>query len=164
MSPLGAIARGGFRQSRVDFALLGHWQDHCLGAKHQRLWNPSVGTTGGDLQTEFPGTAGFSPQNVWFMRGSYLAWSAMQERLSQPVRESSASAPPDPLHLCRVLKKLFVAPAVTVIGRRLDAPPAPDCSSQPPSGSCRRQTGRFSGAARRFNPRLDFPCASKQCI
>jgi predicted nuclease of restriction endonuclease-like (RecB) superfamily len=62
-----------------------------------------------DLQKEFPGTAGFSPQNVWFMRSFYLAWPAMAEKpsqvvresktaiLSQPVRESSASAPPAPI-------------------------------------------------------------------
>jgi prepilin-type processing-associated H-X9-DG protein len=40
-----------------------------------------------DLQKEFPGTAGFSPQNVWFMRSFYLAWSAMPQKLSQVVRE-----------------------------------------------------------------------------
>jgi hypothetical protein len=27
------------------------------------------------LQKEFPGTAGFSPQNVWYMRSFYLAWT-----------------------------------------------------------------------------------------
>lgn len=27
-----------------------------------------------DPQKEFPGTAGCSPQSVWFMRGFYLAW------------------------------------------------------------------------------------------
>lgn len=63
----------------------------------------------GDLQKEFPGTAGFSPQNVWFMRGFYLAWPAVPQKLSQvvresktailsqPVRESAASAPPAPI-------------------------------------------------------------------
>jgi predicted nuclease of restriction endonuclease-like (RecB) superfamily len=62
-----------------------------------------------DLQKEFPGTAGFSPQNVWFMRSFYLAWPAMPQKLSQvvresktailsqPVRESAASAPPAPI-------------------------------------------------------------------
>ena len=62
-----------------------------------------------DLQKEFPGTAGFSPQNVWFMRSFYLAWPAMPERLSQvvresktailsqSVRESATSAPPAPI-------------------------------------------------------------------
>ena len=41
----------------------------------------------GDLQKEFPGPAGFSPQNVWFMRGFYLAWPAVPQKLSQVVRE-----------------------------------------------------------------------------
>jgi predicted nuclease of restriction endonuclease-like (RecB) superfamily len=62
-----------------------------------------------DLQKEFPGTAGFSPQNVWFMRSFYLAWPAMPEKLSQvvresktailsqPVRGSATSAPPAPI-------------------------------------------------------------------
>jgi predicted nuclease of restriction endonuclease-like (RecB) superfamily len=62
-----------------------------------------------DLQKEFPGTAGFSPQNVWFMRSFYLAWLAMPQKLSQavresktailsqPVRELAASAPPAPI-------------------------------------------------------------------
>ena len=62
-----------------------------------------------DLQKEFPGTAGFSPQNVWFMRSFYLAWLATPQKLSpvvresktailsQPVRESAASAPPAPI-------------------------------------------------------------------
>jgi predicted nuclease of restriction endonuclease-like (RecB) superfamily len=62
-----------------------------------------------DLQKEFPGTAGFSPQNVWFMRSFYLAWQAVPQKLSQavrefktailsqPVRELAASAPPAPI-------------------------------------------------------------------
>jgi predicted nuclease of restriction endonuclease-like (RecB) superfamily len=45
----------------------------------------------GDLQREFPGTAGFSPQNVWFMRSFYLAWSALPQKLSQVVRESKTA-------------------------------------------------------------------------
>ncbi|HEY3864125.1 MAG TPA: PDDEXK nuclease domain-containing protein [Verrucomicrobiae bacterium] len=62
-----------------------------------------------DLQNEFPGIKGFSPQNIWFMRSFFLAWPAAapilsqavreSERaiLSQPVRELAASAPPAPL-------------------------------------------------------------------
>jgi predicted nuclease of restriction endonuclease-like (RecB) superfamily len=50
-----------------------------------------------DLQKEFPGTAGFSPQNVWFMRSFYLAWPAMPQKLSQAVRESATSASPAPI-------------------------------------------------------------------
>src|SRR4051794_12097050 len=29
----------------------------------------------GDLQREFPGESGFSPQNLWHMRSFYLAWT-----------------------------------------------------------------------------------------
>jgi len=62
-----------------------------------------------DVQKEFPGTAGFSPQNVWFMRSFYLARPAMPQKpsqvvresktaiLSQPGRESAASTPPAPI-------------------------------------------------------------------
>lgn len=41
-----------------------------------------------DLQTEFPGLAGFSPQNVWFMRGFYLAWAGSTADSLTAVRES----------------------------------------------------------------------------
>jgi hypothetical protein len=44
-----------------------------------------------DLQKEFPGPAGFSPQNVWFMRSFYLAWPAMPQKPSQAVRESKTA-------------------------------------------------------------------------
>ena len=52
-----------------------------------------------DLQTEFPGMAGFSPQNVWFMRSFYLAWSASEADSLTAVRESR---PPDSLAVARV--------------------------------------------------------------
>ena len=56
-----------------------------------------------DLRKEFPDMAGFSPQNVWFMRGFYLAWTegegiqklqqlaGVSAILSQAVRELPAS-------------------------------------------------------------------------
>ncbi len=44
-----------------------------------------------DIQREFPGIAGFSPQNVWFMRAFYLAWTRDVQQLQQPVRESELS-------------------------------------------------------------------------
>ncbi len=62
-----------------------------------------------DLQAEFPGMAGFSPQNVWFMRSFYLAWIKETPKLqqavgefagtilSQPVRELPASTLPAPI-------------------------------------------------------------------
>jgi predicted nuclease of restriction endonuclease-like (RecB) superfamily len=42
-----------------------------------------------DLQSEFPGLAGFSPQNVWYMRSFYLAWTKKLPKLQQPVGESA---------------------------------------------------------------------------
>jgi hypothetical protein len=47
-----------------------------------------------DLQKEFPGTAGFSPQNVWYMRSFYLAWTKELQKLQQPVGESTSKILP----------------------------------------------------------------------
>ncbi|NLZ04340.1 MAG: DUF1016 domain-containing protein [Phycisphaerae bacterium] len=40
-----------------------------------------------DLRKEFPGVAGFSAQNLWFMRAFCLAWTEQVRILSQPVTE-----------------------------------------------------------------------------
>ena len=40
-----------------------------------------------DLHREFPGIAGFSPQNIWYMRAFYLAWTEDVAKLQQPVGE-----------------------------------------------------------------------------
>ncbi len=40
-----------------------------------------------DLQSEFAGISGFSPQNIWRMRAFYLAWTKEIANLSQPVRD-----------------------------------------------------------------------------
>jgi predicted nuclease of restriction endonuclease-like (RecB) superfamily len=40
-----------------------------------------------DLQREFQGMAGFSPQNIWYMRAFYLAWTEDVAKLQQPVGE-----------------------------------------------------------------------------
>jgi predicted nuclease of restriction endonuclease-like (RecB) superfamily len=50
-----------------------------------------------DLQKEFPGTAGFSPQNVWYMRSFYLAWTRELQKLQQPVGELAGSNLPQPV-------------------------------------------------------------------
>ena len=62
-----------------------------------------------DLQREFSGMAGFSPQNIWFMRSFYLAWteevrrqlaegrSASSSNLSQLVRDLDGKDPPQPV-------------------------------------------------------------------
>jgi hypothetical protein len=52
-----------------------------------------------DLQAEFPGLAGFSPQNVWFMRSFYLAWSGCEADSLTAVRESRS---PDSLAVAGV--------------------------------------------------------------
>ncbi len=52
-----------------------------------------------DLQTEFPGMAGFSSQNVWFMRSFFLAWSGSAADSLMAVRDSG---PPDSLAGVRV--------------------------------------------------------------
>jgi predicted nuclease of restriction endonuclease-like (RecB) superfamily len=40
-----------------------------------------------DLQAEFPGISGFSPQNMCYMRAFYLAWTVEVANLQQPVGE-----------------------------------------------------------------------------
>lgn len=51
-------------------------------------WGKSVvNRLAADLQREFPGVAGFSPQNIWNMRAFFLAWSSDIANLQQPVRE-----------------------------------------------------------------------------
>jgi len=47
-----------------------------------------------DLQNEFPGIAGFSPQNVWYMRSFYLAWTKEILKLQPSVGESAPNILP----------------------------------------------------------------------
>jgi predicted nuclease of restriction endonuclease-like (RecB) superfamily len=47
-----------------------------------------------DLQREFPGVGGFSPQNVWYMRAFYLAWTEEVSILQQPVGDLDSGNPP----------------------------------------------------------------------
>jgi hypothetical protein len=42
-----------------------------------------------DLQKEFPGTAGFSPQNVWYMRSFLSRLDQGTSKTPQPVGEST---------------------------------------------------------------------------
>jgi predicted nuclease of restriction endonuclease-like (RecB) superfamily len=39
-----------------------------------------------DVQKSFPGIEGFSPQNIWKMRGFFLAWTQGVQNLSRAVR------------------------------------------------------------------------------
>jgi predicted nuclease of restriction endonuclease-like (RecB) superfamily len=50
-----------------------------------------------DLRSEFPDVAGFSPQNIWYMRSFYLAWSGGGRILQQAVGELGAEHLPQPV-------------------------------------------------------------------
>lgn len=47
-----------------------------------------------DLQAAFPGVGGFSPSNVWRIRGFYLAYTVEVRNLAQAVRELDGSTLP----------------------------------------------------------------------
>jgi predicted nuclease of restriction endonuclease-like (RecB) superfamily len=55
--------------------------------KNQGYGKEVVKRLAADLQKEFPGMAGFSPQNVWYMRSFYLVWMEDFQKLQQPVGE-----------------------------------------------------------------------------
>ena len=68
-----------------------YWDIGHLIVDRQRAqgWGRSaVERLAADIQKGFPGMAGFSPQNIWKMRGFFLAWTAEVRNLSQAVRES----------------------------------------------------------------------------
>jgi hypothetical protein len=129
-----------------------------------------------DLQKEFPGTAGFSPQNVWFMRSFYLAWPATPQKpsqvvresknanLSQPVRESTVSAPPAPIsELLWGHNRLFLT--------KLDAPPSASGMPAKPSNTagparCSRTALKrnCTGAKAKPSPTCNAPCRRRNPI
>jgi predicted nuclease of restriction endonuclease-like (RecB) superfamily len=86
-----------------------YWDIGVVIVSRQRSqgWGKSiVERLAADLQKEFPGMAGFSPQNIWYMRAFCLAWTdevenlqravgeSDREILQRAVGESSPSAPP----------------------------------------------------------------------
>jgi hypothetical protein len=75
-----------------------------------------------DLQKEFPGIAGFSAQNMWFMRSFYRAWAGGQQRLSQPVRES-----PSPI-LLQPVRELSDRKLPQPVAESVSTPPEPMAS------------------------------------
>jgi predicted nuclease of restriction endonuclease-like (RecB) superfamily len=67
-----------------------YWDIGHLIVERQRAqgWGRSmVERLAADIQKGFPGMAGFPPQNIWKMRGFFLAWTAEVRNLSQVVRE-----------------------------------------------------------------------------
>jgi predicted nuclease of restriction endonuclease-like (RecB) superfamily len=86
-----------------------YWDVGELIVSRQRAqgWGKSiVQKLAADIQRGFPGVAGFSPQNIWYMRAFYISWTEEVEGLRQcqpdlhrailqrPVGEIGASSPP----------------------------------------------------------------------
>ena len=60
-----------------------------VGRQQSQGWGKSVvERLAADLRKEFPGMAGFSPQNIWYMRALYLAWTDEVENLQRSVGDS----------------------------------------------------------------------------
>ena len=56
--------------------------------QHNEGWGKSVvQRLSQDIRREFTGISGFSAQNLWKMRGFYLAWTDDIQNLSQAVRD-----------------------------------------------------------------------------
>jgi predicted nuclease of restriction endonuclease-like (RecB) superfamily len=73
--------------NRELIALYWHIGQAIVERQRAKGWGKSiVERLAGDLQREFPGIAGFSPQNIWRMRALYLAWN--DPILAQVARES----------------------------------------------------------------------------
>jgi hypothetical protein len=74
--------------NRELIALYWHIGQSIVQRQRAEGWGKAVvERLSSDLQNEFPGIAGFSPQNIWKMRSFYLAWSEDLPVLAQPVRE-----------------------------------------------------------------------------
>jgi predicted nuclease of restriction endonuclease-like (RecB) superfamily len=74
-----------------------YWDIGHLIVERQRAqgWGRSVvERLAADIQKGFPGMTGFSPQNIWYMRAFYLAWTDDVESLQRAVGESRATSPP----------------------------------------------------------------------
>jgi predicted nuclease of restriction endonuclease-like (RecB) superfamily len=57
-------------------ALYWHIGKSITGRQHAAGWGKSVvERLAQDVQREFPGISGFSPQNIWKMRSFYIAWT-----------------------------------------------------------------------------------------
>jgi len=65
-----------------------YWHIGRSIVKRQRAegWGKSVvKRLSQDIQKEFAGIMGFSPQNLWYMRAFYTAWTDEVQNLQQPV-------------------------------------------------------------------------------
>ena len=81
--------------SRELIALYWHVGESIVRRQREEGWGRSVvERLAHDLQSEFPGVAGFSPQNVWYMRSFYLAWTEEVSKLQQPVGDLDGTSLP----------------------------------------------------------------------
>ena len=67
-----------------------YWDIGSSIVKRQRKegWGKSiVENLSRDIKKEFPDIAGFSAQNLWYMRAFYKAWTEEVSNLQQPVGE-----------------------------------------------------------------------------
>jgi hypothetical protein len=81
-----------------------------------------------DIQKGFPGMSGFSPQNIWKMRGFFLAWTAEVRNRSQAVRESRRDK-----FLAQLAREIGRASAARRRGNSLGAQHGVDLQAE---GSC----------------------------
>jgi predicted nuclease of restriction endonuclease-like (RecB) superfamily len=57
-----------------------------VARQHNEGWGKSVvEMLSKDIRMEFSGITGFSPQNLWYMRAFYIAWTDEVQNLQQPV-------------------------------------------------------------------------------
>ena len=95
------------RETRIKAALAAnsemiglYWHIGKSIVERQRKegWGKSiVECLASDLQREFPGVGGFSPQNVWHMRAFYMAWTEEVSNLQRPVGDLDAKNLPRPV-------------------------------------------------------------------
>jgi predicted nuclease of restriction endonuclease-like (RecB) superfamily len=59
-----------------------------VARQHDEGWGKSVvEKLSKDIRKEFSGTTGYSPQNLWYMRAFYIAWTDEVQNLPQAVGE-----------------------------------------------------------------------------
>ena len=87
-----AQVKAAFSVNRELIALYWHIGRSIVERQRTEGWGKAVVVRlAADLQREFPGVAGFSVQNIWYMRAFYLAWTEEVRVLQQGVGVSPGS-------------------------------------------------------------------------
>ncbi len=75
--------------NRELIKLYWHIGESIVERQRKEGWGKSVvERLSQDIQKAFPGIAGFSSQNLWYMRAFYSAWTEAISNLQQPVGEN----------------------------------------------------------------------------